>query len=394
MTPRYRVGLLIAGLLVSACDTPSAPRDSAADRPTLAGLLGAGIQTGFAFADRPRQFNFPTDHGPHPAFRNEWWYFTGNLFTAEGRRFGYELTLFRFSLAPPRDVPDASVWSTNQVFFGHFALADVANERFHAAERMTRGHAELGRAGGEPFEVVIQDWSIRSLEAVDPTVWRLTAADGDYALSLTVTNRESPWLQGEQGRSQKSADPRNASYYYSMPRWQTVGSIDIGTERFAVTGESWLDREWSTSALGPDQVGWDWFALQLADDSELMYYQLRRADGSVGPFSGGALRDATGAVHTFTASDVSLAVTRYWQNAQGDTYPAGWQLTVTSVDLQLTVTPAMADQELETLVRYWEGAVDVAGTRGEQPVAGYGYVELTGYSSSARTNSGLGRVQR
>ncbi len=346
----------------------------------VAQVLGGAADTGYARATAPRPFRFPADHGPHPEFRNEWWYFTGNLFAADGRRFGYELTLFRIALSPHAAVRD-SAWATNQAYMAHFALTDVRGKRFHFFERFARAAAGLAGARAAPFAVWLEDWRVDA-EPQAPATWRLRTGANGIALDLRLTSAKPVVLQGERGLSRKSAEPGNASYYYSLPRLTTEGSVTTNGEVTRVRGTSWLDREWSTSALGPEQVGWDWFALQLDDGSELMYYQLRRADGSRDPFSAGSFIDAAGTAQRLAAQDVDIAVLNHWRSPRNGSYPARWRLTVPSAQLSLELTPVLADQELAVSVRYWEGAVDVRGTRGGRAASGVGYVELTGYAAA------------
>ena len=342
----------------------------------LATLLGSDADAGFARALQPRDFVFPADHGPHEAFRNEWWYVTGNLDSDDGRRFGFELTIFRFALAP--DAPQAeSNWRTRQVYIAHFAVTDPESDRFLVAEKFSRGALGLAGAQSDPFRVWIDDWSIAASAADN---WRLRASDPGFALDVNLLALKAPVLNGVDGLSQKSAEPGNASYYYSMTRWQTAGTLRIANEEYAVSGLSWLDREWSSSALADDQQGWDWFALQLSDNTELMYYSIRSTDGSQDPQSAGTRVSANGNATHLRRDDVDLVVTGTWDSPEGGRYPAAWRITVPAENLVLEVTPVMADQELFTTVRYWEGAVDVRGTRAGVPVEGRGYVELTGYA--------------
>jgi predicted secreted hydrolase len=346
----------------------------------LSELLSDGGLEGFARAVEPRQFSFPADHGPHPDFRNEWWYVTGNLDGAGGRRFGFELTFFRFSLTPIDDREFESSWRTNQVYIAHFAIADVGATQFNVAQRYSRGSAGVAGAAADPFRVWIDNWTIE--EGDSKGLWHLRARANDFGLVLDLAPLKQPVLNGERGLSRKSAEPGNASYYYSIPRLQSDGTLTIGDRSFAVTGLSWLDREWSSSALSKDQRGWDWFALQLSDGSDLMIYQLRRNDGSIDTHSAGTRIDESGKATALMADDVSITVTDYWQSERGGQYPSGWEISIPSQDIALEVTPVMADQELLTNVRYWEGAVDVSGASGGRPLAGRGYVELTGYAEN------------
>lgn len=355
-------------------------RDAAGSE--LAGLLGAESAPGFRRAIEPRAFAFPEDHGPHPEFRNEWWYVTGNLDADDGSRFGFELTIFRFALAP--DAPASpSAWRTNQVYVAHFAITDAARSRFHAAERYARGAVGLAGARAEPFRVWLGDWEIGTLGATDAGErWRLAAGGDGFSIDVRLDALKSPVLNGVDGLSQKSGERGNASYYYSMPRWDTVGTITIADDQYAVTGLSWLDREWSTSALAPDQRGWDWFALQFTDGTDLMFYNLRGTDGTQDPASAGTWIAADGTSRYLARDDVEIDVTGTWRSPAGGTYPAAWNVRIPALDLDVSIRPVIPDQELFTIVRYWEGAVDVAGTREGRALEGRGYVELTGYADA------------
>lgn len=372
-------GLLLAAALMSSCSQKVTTTEPGAE-PSLASLLGNAASDGYAIADKPRKFDFPADHGPHPAFRNEWWYVTGNLDSADGRRFGYELTFFRIALAPGQPAQDSS-WRANQVYIAHFAVSDIANERFLTAEQFARGAAGLAGAQGEPAKVWLYDWNLRHRPAANPGgYWQLAAGTADFGIELSLEAIKAPVLQGASGWSVKSEETGSASYYYSMPRLRTTGRLRIGADEFELDGLSWLDREWSSSALGARQDGWDWFALQLDDGSELMFYQLRRDDGSADTTSAGSVIKTDGSVVPLAHSDVRVEVLAEWESPLGGIYPHGWRLSIPSQLIDLRIEPAMADQELDTFVRYWEGAVDVTGTSGGTGVSGRGYVELTGYA--------------
>jgi predicted secreted hydrolase len=305
---------------------------------------------------------------------------TGNLDTKEGRRFGFELTIFRFALTPTLTT-STSAWRTNQAYIAHFAVTDAAGERFFVAERYSRGALGLAGAEADPFRVWIDDWEISSTgQRADRDHWRLVAEDDEFALDVMLVARKAPALNGIDGLSQKSAEPGNASYYYSITRWQTDGQLRIDDNTFSVSGLSWLDREWSSSALGADQQGWDWFALQLDDGNELMFYNLRKLVGSQDIFSGGTWVAADGTATHLARDAVEIRVTDTWQSPEGGEYPSRWTLVAAGLDLELQVRPVIANQELFTTVRYWEGAVDVSGTHDGAGVQGRGYVELTGYA--------------
>jgi len=369
-------------LTMTACE--GAPPDEAVPpRLSLVETLSGADTAGYERAVEPRPFDFPADHGPHPGFRTEWWYVTGNLGSADGRDFGFQLTIFRNALTPT--APESpSDWATNQAYMGHFTVTDVAAGRFRAYERFARGAAGVAGAEAGPLRVWLEDWVI---EATTPSTFplRLEAGEGDVGLRLLLDEGKPTVPQGERGLSQKGPEPGNASYYYSQTRMPAAGTLVLGTDTVAVSGLAWLDREWSTSALADGQVGWDWFALQLADGWDMMIYRLRRADGSADALSDGVLIDPSGRrVPLEWGPDVTLEATGSWTSPiDGAVYPSGWRITVPDRGWDLTVTPRIPDQELDVSFRYWEGAVAVSGTgEGGRPVEGRGYVELTGYAGT------------
>ena len=348
--------------------------------------------SGFASANGPRPFTFPADHGPHPDYQTEWWYYTGNLQTDAGQRFGYQLTFFRRALLPAHLIPSrSSHWGVSQVYMAHFALTDIGGERYQAFEHLGRGAADLAGAQAAPFQVWIEDWQVIEVDppagkcaaASAPCAYRLTAAQDGISLDLLLTDVKGPVLQGDQGYSQKGPQPGQASYYYSLPRLKSTGSVQIDGERFEVNGESWMDHEFSTSALSTDQIGWDWFSVQLENGGELMVFQIRRADGSVDPFSSGTWINPDGSTIHLVKDDFQIEVQNKWQSTHtGAVYPSGWKLSIPKIGLALQITPYLEDQELNVSYAYWEGAVGVSGTFQSQAILGSGYVELTGYSGS------------
>jgi predicted secreted hydrolase len=343
---------------------------------------------------------FPRDQGPHPDFRQEWWYLTGNLDSDQGERFGFELTIFRFALAPQDSKSDqassgsggASAWRTRQIYLGHFAVTDVARQRFRFLTRLSRGALQLAGAQADPFHVWLHNWQIADVPTAAPLATRSTVADAawhvqaggqGYALSLTAQPLMAPVLNGQRGLSRKSGEPGNATYYYSIPRVAVQGTIVRAGRPLQVHGLAWLDREWGSGGLGPRETGWDWFGLQLSDGSCLMFYSLRDRGGGGGedPYSAGTWVDAQGHARPLARADVRIDVLAYWTDARGTRYPSRWRLAMPALGLEVNIHPVLADQELMTSPRYWEGAVDVSGTRGGRPVGGRGYVELVGYGS-------------
>jgi len=375
---------------------------SAVPPPAQRGVGSDEAPAGFAQALAPWSFAFPRDHGPHPQFRQEWWYVSGNLDAASGERLGFELTFFRFALQPepgparePGPAAADSAWRARQIYLAHFAITDVSAGRFRFAQKLSR--EALGLAGAQtlPLRVWIDDWSLEAATA-GPTAqeWSLRAAQPGYVLELTLQAAAPPVLNGDAGLSRKSGEPSAATYYYSIPRLAVRGRLIREGHPLRLQGLAWLDREWGSGGLGPQQVGWDWFALQLNDGSALMFYALRDRDDSRDQHSAGTWVEAAGACRPLSNEEVRIEVTDHWSNAQGTRYPALWRISVPALALEVSVRPVLADQELRTTPDYWEGAVDVSGTRAGRNIAGRGYVELVGYAPERGTRHDTGAHAR
>jgi len=378
MSGGVRIAALLAGVATLASARPDG--DDRRVRLELGAEPGPG---GFARATAPRRFELPRDHGPHFEYQTEWWYYTSNLLAADGRRFAFQLTFFRRGLTPGAPPAGAGL-STNQVYFAHFAITDVDTRRHAFAERFARGAGGLAGAQSEPFAVWLEDWRAGAANA-DGSAVRLVARDGPIALDLALEARKPLVAHGDRGLSAKSAEPGNASYYVGYTRLAARGRLVAGGQDVPVSGEAWFDHEWSTSALGAGAVGWDWFSLQLGDEREVMYFQIRKQDGSVETMSGGTLVERDGDARRLTRADVALEVLDRWRSPEtGAVYPSRWRLRVPGEGLDLIVEPRLRAQEMRTSFIYWEGAVAVTGTAGTRPVSGQGFVELTGYARSMR----------
>jgi predicted secreted hydrolase len=349
-----------------------------------------GEEKGFARALTPIVFSFDrddaSDHGSHPDFKHEWWYFTGNLKAHDGRAFGYQFTIFRNALAPftdsQSDNSKLSTWRNRQIYMGHFAISDIAEETFYGEQTLAR--PALGLSGatvtGKKLNVWLHHWQIASLNAKQTFPLRLNAMHKGFGIDLILSPDKPMVLQGDRGLSQKSAEPGNASYYYSYTRLATNGTITVGAQQFEVTGSSWFDREWSSSSLSQEQEGWDWFALQFDHGEELMFYQLRRKDGSVEPLSSGSWVGFNGDKTLLGINDVQVEVLKRWTSPDSNiSYPSQWRLRYPEKNLSIIVTPLMHAQEWLQGIRYWEGAVKVEGRLENRTVTGVGYVELAGY---------------
>ena len=374
----FAVLAALAGL--SGCGERHATREVATQSLTGIRFLAAAPAEGFRRATEPRTFSFPADHGAHEGYRTEWWYFTGNLTGTAGSDYGFELTFFKFEL-PAAVAARQSRWATDTIWMAHFALTDIAAATFVADERLSRSALGLAGAAPDPFRIWVEDWTVEGDFVARPGRMRLRAAGAAGAIELELSGFERIALQGEQGLDRKGPEPGNASYYYSAPRLGVTGTVRSGDRPSdAVSGLAWMDREWGTSALSAGVTGWDWFALQLEDGRDLMFYRLRRNDGSASPFSGGTVIDAAGATRRLRTEDAELEIAEFWQSpASGVTYPVAWRMQVPSEGLELAITPALRDQELRLSVRYWEGAVEVTGRADDGEIRGRGYLELAGY---------------
>ncbi len=362
MPPWSRLRLLLAAVLI----------------PCL--LAGAGWAQTWRQAGPGYRLQFPRDHASHPEYRIEWWYYTGNLADSSSRRFGFQLTFFRAGVRTRPENP--SRWAVRDLFMAHLALSDLQTGRFHFAERLNRAGPGWAGASTKTYRVWNESWEAG---LGGDGRHRLRARDGDFGIDLELEPGRRPLLHGQAGLSQKGAREGNASHYYSLTRMPTRGSIRVDGREFEISGLSWMDHEFGTSFLEPEQIGWDWFALQLDSGEDLMLFQLRRSDGRRDPHSGGTLLDASGQSRALGLSDFTMEPVKTWQSPHsGARYPIQWRLSLPGRKLRLTVTAAQPDQELRTprstRVTYWEGAVVVTGTRGADPVTGRGYLEMTGYS--------------
>jgi predicted secreted hydrolase len=350
--------------------------------PTAAKIESPAAKTpnkdGWREATAGYQYAFPRDHASHNDYKIEWWYYTGNLETSTGRRFGYQLTFFRTGITP--QIGNPSRWAVRDLYMVHFCISDLEQKSFHSFEKLNR--AGIGWAGAETdfYRVWNEDWQAQ-LEGKDHLI---KADHGDYQLDLRLSSDKPEIIHGENGISQKGAQTGNASHYISLTRLRSTGNITVGGETFAVTGLSWMDHEFGTSFLEESQTGWDWFSIQLDDNRELMMFQIRRADGSIDPRSSGTLIEADGRALHIPFGEFTLKPTgKSWRSqASGATYPIEWSIELPRFDLRLNVKAAFDNQELKTTestaVTYWEGSVDVEGANGERK--GRGYLEMTGYS--------------
>jgi len=370
---KYIWWLLIA-LLPMACDQSSSVSHNPANSISVSQSMGASPDPGFARALEVRDFNFPADHAAHPEFATEWWYFTGNLKDKNSVAYGYQLTLFRVGLKPGAPVTDSD-WRSHQLYMGHLALSDIGNARHLTAERFARSAAGLAGAQAEPLKIWLGPWSIESTGR-DLYPLQLIASTPELGINLQLqAGSKALVLQGDNGLSRKGSAAGNASYYYSYTRLPTHGQIRLGDKTLSVSGNSWFDREWSSSALAPDQAGWDWFSLQLDDGRDLMFYRMRDQQGRAQAFSNGVLVGDDGNIIRLSLDSVQLDVLKQWQSPDQTSYPLSWRLQIPEQQIDLRIDAAFDNQEMRHTVRYWEGAVHVSGSH-----SGVGYMELSGYA--------------
>jgi predicted secreted hydrolase len=327
-----------------------------------------------------RKFSFPADHYSHPDFKTEWWYYTGHLEAESGTRYGYQVTFFRFGVRDrQKDLKEPPLFT--DLYMAHFALSDVAGKNFAFRERINRGNDGKAGAATDRYRVWNEDWKVEG----DEKNHRIVVSDRGTVLKLSLNSLKPPVLHGDRGHSQKGEGEGRASYYYSLTRMLAEGELTISGKTSKVRGLSWMDHEFGSNQLREDQVGWDWFSIQLDNKTELMLYVMRRKDGTVDPYSSGTLVNADGTTQRLALSDYRVDVLDRWKSPKsGAIYPMKWKVTIPSQQIELQISPAFPDQELitnrSTRVTYWEGAVSIEGMFRNKSVSGHGYVEMTGYS--------------
>ena len=329
-------------------------------------------------------YQFPHDHFDHPDYQTEWWYYTGNLKSPDGHRFGFELTFFRQGVS--RDT-NASPWHIHDLYMAHLALSDLSAHRFYHAERINR--AGPGIAGVNEQTGLI--WNGNWQAQLDGKRQQLHGIGENFDLKLSLKTDKPPVIHGRTGISQKAEGVGHASHYISLTRLLTAGSIELNGTTYQLEGTSWMDHEFFTASLDPSESGWDWLSLQLDDNTELMLYRLRHKDGTVNPYSSGSYVDAEGKTTFLSSKDFTMTpASETWTSPQSKgTYPIRWHVSIPSLALQIEVATPLRSQELISTVgpSYWEGALDITGQRASSPLHGVGYLEMTGYGAGRTWNS-------
>ncbi|HUL14934.1 MAG TPA: lipocalin-like domain-containing protein [Terriglobales bacterium] len=330
-------------------------------------------------------YEFPRDYFDHPEYQTEWWYTTGNVKTADGRRFGFELTFFREGVS--RDAAKTNAWDVRDLYLAHLALSDLDGGKFHHTERLNRAGPGIAGASEKEGRVWNGNWKI---------AWKggeqeLDAVSEEFSLHFKLRPEKAPVIEGVNGVSQKAEGAGRASHYISLTRLDTKGEITLHGKEFSVSGLAWMDHEFFTHQLEANQIGWDWMSIQLQDKTELMLFRIRGKDGTIGRFSAGTFVEASGRTEHLSASDFQMEPAgRTWTSpATGATYPMEWKLSVPKLGVELSVTTPLASQEMtgtsSVAPNYWEGAIELNGTKGAERIAGVGYLEMTGYDRAVQT---------
>ena len=324
-------------------------------------------------------FEFPRDYFDHPDYQTEWWYYTGNLQSTDGHKFGFELTFFRQGVS--RAASTASAWDLRDLYLAHFAVSDLDGKKFFYTERTNRSGPGIAGADASQQKVWNGNWSV---------VWKdghqnLQALADQFAVSLSLQPQKPPVIHGENGISRKSTGTGHASHYFSETRLRTSGTLEISARKYEVAGTSWMDHEFFTEQLDASEAGWDWLSVQLDDNTELMLFHIRKKDGTIDPFSAGTFVDVQGRAHKLAANDFQLfPAGEIWKSpsTQAD-YPIRWNIRVPSLNLALECFTALPSQELagdsQIIPSYWEGSIFLNGTKNRVPLHGTGYLEMTGY---------------
>jgi len=324
-------------------------------------------------------YEFPRDYFDHTDFQTEWWYYTGNVQTADGHRFGFELTFFRHGV--DRGPGKGDAWDVRDLYLAHLALSDLDGRAFYQSERVNRAGPGLAGASDAQQRIWNGNWRID---------WqgdeqKLSAVSDKFEIDFTLRPEKPPVVHGENGVSQKAAGPGRASHYISLTRIGTTGRIRLAGKPYDVTGLTWMDHEFFTHQLEADQVGWDWLSLQLDDRTELMLFRIRRKDGSADPYSAGTYVDAKGVQTHLRAGDFSLQPSGdSWKSAETLTiYPIRWKISIPKFGVELEAQTSLASQEINGKSKlspsYWEGAIRISGHKGSAALGGVGYLEMTGY---------------
>jgi predicted secreted hydrolase len=331
-------------------------------------------QPGYTFA-------FPRDYFSHDDYQTEWWYYTGNVKSADGHRFGFELTFFRQGVSRGES---NHPWFVHDLWMAHMALSDITGQRFYSEERLNRSGPGVAGVDAQTGLVWNGNWQAH----IAGNKEELRGVAEKFGLDLDLKPVKLPVIQGQNGASQKGEGAGHASQYFSLTRLLTAGSISLDGKAYQVEGTSWMDHEFFTGSMATNETGWDWLSVQLGDGTELMLYRLRHKDGSIDPFSSGSYVDASGKSQYLSSRDFTMvpAADSWTSPASKASYPVRWHVSIPRLKLELEITTPLRSQELASKfgTTYWEGAIDVDGSREQSSINGVGYLELTGYAEPGR----------
>ncbi len=338
-------------------------------------------QAGFKKAYEPIDFIFPDDYAAHNQYKIEWWYFTGNVTSKDGHKFGYQFTIFRNGLSA--DTSKLTSFGAKNMYMAHFAISDISNNKFYFTEKTVRESVDLAGTTISPTRIFIENWDIKAEfkdnDYLNPTFSiKANAEDKNFAINLKLIPNKKMVLHGNKGLSIKSYETGNASYYYSFTNLLTIGEIKIDKQVYNINGKSWFDREFSTSALSENQQGWDWFSLQLSDSTEIMCFQLRNKANKT-DFAKGTYILKDGISEFIKASDFKLTPINYFTAESRKKYPSKWKFEYKAQNIFLEIETQIANQELNVFTKYYEGSVKFTGSKQGEAIGGSGYVEMTGY---------------
>ena len=336
------------------------------------------------------KYNFPSEHRSHPNFKIEWWYFSGNVKDESGNKYSFMLTFFRRGLRLEKTSEvNRSRWALNNLYFSHFSVYSAKKNKHYFSEKISRG--ALGQAGAstEKFKVWIDDWKAEIADRNQPNKILIFAKKDKLYLDFELEPQKNPVIHGTNGISQKSSGVGQASHYYSFTRLKVNGSLSIEGKRITVNGSAWMDHEFGSNQLGKEQIGWDWFSIQLSNNTELMLYLMRNKSGSYDLTSSGSLIASDGSVIHLSLNDFKIKNKRFWKSKKSKAlYPVEWVIEVPKYNINLKIKALHEKQELDTAkstqIIYWEGGINVEGLSQGISVNGVGFVEMTGYAEYGR----------
>ena len=327
------------------------------------------------------KFQFPRDYFNHEHYQTEWWYYTGNVQARDGHRFGFELTFFRQGISR---AANSDPWYVHDLWMAHMALSDISGQRFYHEERLNRSGPGIAGVDAESGVVWNGNWQAHIGQHEED----LRGIGRDFSFALKLVPVKTPVIQGHDGVSRKAAGVGHASHYYSITRLRTSGSIHVNDKAYQVDGTSWMDHEFFTGSMAADESGWDWLSVQFDDGSDLMLYRLRHKDGSIDPYSSGSYVDPRGNSRFLSLHDfVMTPEGEEWISpVTKAVYPLRWHVSIPMLDLAFDVTTSLRAQEMTDKFgpSYWEGAIDVTGTRAKSAARGVGYLEMTGYAEPGK----------